>query len=109
MERIEDRSKALSYIGIEVADALKVIPTPVDYDNEEVEEQQNTEAQVQNIEPSTVNAIEEQNKFINETRVDVKPSLWQRIKNSKFGRAVSYIFKIKIVLDTPALPEGKGE
>ena len=28
MERIEDRSKALSYIGIEVADALKLIPTP---------------------------------------------------------------------------------
>ena len=30
MERIEDRSKALSYIGIEVADALKVIPAPVE-------------------------------------------------------------------------------
>ena len=30
MERIEDRSKALSYIGIEVAEALKVIPKPVD-------------------------------------------------------------------------------
>ena len=28
MERIEDRSKALSYIGIEVADALKLIPAP---------------------------------------------------------------------------------
>ena len=28
MERIEDRSKALSYIGIEIADALKSIPTP---------------------------------------------------------------------------------
>ena len=30
MERIEDRSKALSYIGIEVADALIVIPAPVE-------------------------------------------------------------------------------
>ena len=30
MERIEDRSKALSYIGIEVADALKTIPAPVE-------------------------------------------------------------------------------
>ena len=29
MERIEDRSKALSYIGIEIAEALKGIPTPV--------------------------------------------------------------------------------
>ena len=28
MERVEDRSKALSYIGIEIADALKLIPTP---------------------------------------------------------------------------------
>ena len=30
MERIEDRSKALSYIGIEIAEALKGIPTPVE-------------------------------------------------------------------------------
>ena len=30
MERVEDRSKALSYIGIEIADALKLIPTPID-------------------------------------------------------------------------------
>ena len=34
MERIEDRSKALSYIGIEIADALKLIPTPQDDSNE---------------------------------------------------------------------------
>ena len=37
MERVEDRSKALSYIGIEVADALKLIPTPVE-NVEKVEE-----------------------------------------------------------------------
>ena len=37
MERVEDRSKALSYIGIEIADALKLIPTPVE-DVEKVEE-----------------------------------------------------------------------
>ena len=30
MERIEDRSKALSFIGIEIAEALKYIPAPVD-------------------------------------------------------------------------------
>ncbi len=29
MERIEDKSKALSYIGIEIAEALKQIPIPV--------------------------------------------------------------------------------
>ena len=30
LERTEDRSKALSYIGIEVAEALKGIPKPAD-------------------------------------------------------------------------------
>ena len=35
MERIEDRSKALSYIGIEIADALKEIPVPPEQEIEE--------------------------------------------------------------------------
>ena len=39
MERIEDKSKALSYIGIEVADALKLIPAPQEDAEEIVEEQ----------------------------------------------------------------------
>lgn len=104
MERIEDKSKALSYIGIEVADALKVIPTPVDYNKEEITETQNVvEEKVQNV------TVEEQNNFINETRIEVKPSLWSRIKNSRIARTISYIFKIRIVLDMPALPEGRGE
>lgn len=105
MERIEDKSKALSYIGIEVADALKVIPTPVDYSKEEVAEVQTAtkEEQVQTI------TAEEQENFINETRVEVKPSLWSKIKNSRIGRTLSYIFKIRIVIDMPALPEGRGE
>ena len=38
MERIEDRSKALSYIGIEVADALKSIPTPIAVTEEDAQE-----------------------------------------------------------------------
>ena len=38
MERIEDKSKALSYIGIEVADALKLIPAPQEDVEEVVEE-----------------------------------------------------------------------
>lgn len=104
MERIEDKSKALSYIGIEVADALKVIPTPIDYNKEETTEVQNVaEEKVQNITP------EEQNDFINETRIEVKPTLWSRIKNSRIARTISYIFKIRIVIDMPALPEGRGE
>ena len=105
MERIEDKSKALSYIGIEVADALKVIPTPVDYNKEEVAELQKVETE----EKLQAVAQEEQENFINETRIEVKPSLWSRIKNSRIGRTLSYIFKIRIVLDMPALPEGRGE
>ena len=44
-----------------------------------------------------------------ETTFEVKPSLWQRFKNSKFVRAIKYVMKIRVVLDYPALPEGKGE
>ena len=146
MERIEDRSKALSYIGIEVADALKSIPTPVDITEqetvveqtenveqvepiEEIEEQQvekiktaktkkskkaenvqkveeNTQEQTENVEQQT-----EQVKVIEEQQVEKtkKPSLWQRFKNSKFVRTIKYVMKIRVVLDYPALPEGRGE
>lgn len=95
MERIEDRSKALSYIGIEIADALKLIPAPQD-DEVEVAEK------VEEIAP-------EDKKYFEQTRVEVKPSLWQRIKNCKLVRAINYAMKIKVVLQVPALPEGRGE
>jgi len=93
MERIEDRSKALSYIGIEIADALKAIPAP----QEEKIIQEADQVAIEN------------EQYIEETRVKVKPTLWQRIKNSKFGRTVSKIMRIKIVVQIPALPEGKEE
>jgi len=101
MERIEDRSKALSYIGIEVADALKTIPTPIEepVKIEKIEEQQ--EAMIQD------NA---QQQYIEQTTFEAKPSLWERIKNSKVVRAIRYITKIRIVLQYPdALPEARGE
>ena len=125
MERIEDRSKALSYIGIEVADALKVIPKPVDTISEEkvVEEVaalENTEvAKVE--EKQTVSQVvsvsenqEEEKRQIQEYQesvsFDKKPSLWQRFKNSKIVRAFTYVFKIRIRIELPnALPEGKEE
>ena len=112
MERIEDRSKALSYIGIEIADALKAIPTPIEEPEkvEQVEEQQET-ANVQNIQEVS-NAQKEQAKqeYVQETTFEKKPSLWQRIKNSKVVRAIRYISKIRIVVQYPeALPEGRGE
>lgn len=69
MERIEDRSKALSYIGIEIADALKLIPTPQDDSNE-------VEAILNEIKEETP----EEKTYFEQTRVEVKPSLWQRIK-----------------------------
>ena len=93
MERIEDRSKALSYIGIEIAEALKGIPTPVE-----------TPEKVQKVVEEPV-----EDSYYEETRFEVKPSLWERIKNSKLVRTISYIMKIRVVLDVPALPEGRGE
>ena len=47
--------------------------------------------------------------YMKETRFDVKPSLWQRFKNSKIVRTIRYIMKIRVVLEFPALPEGRGE
>ena len=97
MERIEYRSKALSYIGIEIADALKLIPAP--------QEDSEVEAVLDQIEEIAL----EDKTYFEQTRVEVKPSLWQRIKNSKIVRAISYAMKIKVVLQVPALPEGRGE
>ena len=109
MERIEDRSKALSYIGIEIAEALKGIPTPVETPEKEkveaVAEPVATPVQETVAQPSI-----EQQQYFEQTRVEVKPSLWQRIKNSKFVKTISYIMKIKVVIEKPlALTEGRGE
>ena len=114
MERIEDRSKALSYIGIEVADALKLIPTPEETIAETVAEISEAPAtEVKEVAEPKVEAIEEkkeEQEYLEATRVEVKPSLWQRIKNSKVVRAISYVMKIKVTLVKPvALPEGRGE
>ena len=73
MERIEDRSKALSYIGIEIADALKSIPTPVEETIEEVAE---TPIPVQPIEEEQ----QQQQQYIEQTTFEAKQTLWQRIK-----------------------------
>ena len=89
MERIEDRSKALSYIGIQIAESLKNIPVPQEKEVQEVTEQ------------------EENVQYLEETRVEVKPSLWQRVKNSKFVRALRTLTRIRIVIDQPALPEAR--
>ena len=154
LERTEDRSKALSYIGIEVADALKDIPRPADLIIEEAEDEEVQEVEeipVQNVtkvekvatatkakenasnkqvieeedkkeilkekEVSQVVAIEENDEEEQEIQeyqeaitFEKKPSLWQRIKNSKLGRAISYVCRIRIRIELPdALPEGREE
>ena len=137
MERIEDKSKALSYIGIEIAEALKYIPAPVDEiigvsatdeeniitnsivaEPENAKEEKVASAVTNNgteesiTEENVVQELEQvvsdiEDTFLEETRFEAKPSLWQRIKNSKFVRTIKYIMQIRVVLDYPALPEGK--
>ena len=116
MERIEDRSKALSYIGIEIAEALSEIPTPA-FEAKKAKESTKVktkgkvqrekvsliESEVQNKEEETVD------EYIEETRFEVKPSLWQRFKQSRFVQNIKRLTQIRIVLDVPALPEGRGE
>ena len=148
MERIDDKSKALSYIGIEIAEALKYIPAPVDeilggaevgtgvVEEAKVEPTPVVETKVEavaattgteevggettvetvggttgnEIAGTTETAIEtEMETYFEETRFETKPSLWQRIKNSKFVRTIRYIMQIRVVLDYPALPEGRED
>ena len=99
MERIEDRSKALSYIGIEIADALKSIPTPIEETVEQISE-----------EPAEQIVQKQEEQYTQETTFEAKPSLWQRFKSSKFVKAIKAVTRIRIVLDySDALPEGRGE
>ena len=116
MERIEDRSKALSYIGIEVADALKLIPVPENLNEEEdVVQEQNVVQPIANenraVKEEKAKVVAPNQEYVEQTRVEVKPSLWQRFKESKFVKTIKYIMKIRVVLDIPAnaLPEGRGE
>ena len=104
MERIEDKSKALSYIGIEVADALKLIPAPQEDVEDVVEEKIETVEQPKSQILQQTQPVEQDTQYYESTRVEVKPSLWQRFKQSKFVRTIKYIMKIKVVLDIPALP-----
>ena len=100
MERIEDRSKALSYIGIEIAESLK------DIENIEEVKNSNKENEESNVQYNAENQENQENtEYIEDTRVEVKPSLWERIKNMKLVRGIRYIMKIKVVLELPEMPE----
>ena len=133
MERLEDSSKALSYIGIEIADALKLIPAPeeqleaVAAQNAIDEKTKTTELAIEkeNVDETTLEElvnetleetqkdtiVAEQQQYEQETTFEVKPTLWQKIKNSKIVRAATFLFKIRVRIELPgnALPEGRGE
>lgn len=139
MERLEDSSKALSFIGIEISDALKLIPAPeartenieeevIQENNvQEVQDVQEKRKKVKNKVKANVQTIEENENVQNATQNDVqeqeleeykeqttfktKTSFWQKIKNSKIFRAATYVFRIRIRIELPsnALPEGRGE
>ena len=128
MERVEDRSKALSYIGIEIADALKLIPTPVEeivkveeVPQENVVREQpvvrnvimNNNVMKQNaMNPQVMNMQQQQpqQQMQEQMPKKAKSSLWNKIKNSKLVTAIKYAFKAKIVLQLPsALPEGNND
>lgn len=112
MERIEDRSKALSYIGLEVAEALKEIPAPeitttVTQNAQEVKEEMAINQNVQTV--GVTGQTAEEAQYIEETQVEAKKSLWQKFKQSKIGKVMTAVFRIRIVMVDNALPEGRGE
>ena len=138
MERLEDSSKALSFIGIEISDALKLIPTPEEKIEQIAEEEEEApvmqavqtekqvktkkkekvkaKANVQTVQESEEiqekgNVNQELEEYKQETTFKAKTSLWQRFKNSKIVRAATYVFRIRIRIELPsnALPEGRGE
>ena len=136
MERLEDSSKALSFIGIEISDALKLVPTPeAPVEQIEVQEEQNINVEQVSIKEAKSKKVHKQEKetieniqTIEEAPLDIdenqeieeykeattfktKTSLWQKIKNSKLVRAATYVFRIRIRIELPsnALPEGRGE
>ena len=118
MERIEDKSKALSYIGIEIAEALEEIPKSVSEEKKtkgKSKSKTKTQEKTKNLIESRVQKVEEQpieevvEEPIEEETFEVKPSLWQRFKQSRFVQNLKRLTHIRIVLDVPALPEGRGE
>ncbi|MBP3503224.1 MAG: hypothetical protein J6K42_07135 [Clostridia bacterium] len=115
MERIEDKSKALSYIGIEIAESLKDIENVEETKKIDVNEQSEENAQEIEVNQENQEDFQNDSEYIDDTRIEVKPSLWDRIKNMKLVRGIRYIMKIKVVLELPdmseitGLPEGQDK
>lgn len=73
MERIEDRSKALSFIGLEIAEALKYIPAPIDEEAGFIAEETPIE-EIEKVEEIKVKEVTRR-----ETKVEVKPEKFQML------------------------------
>ena len=63
--------------------------------------------------PATVNTeFVDMDNYLNKIWINVENSCFihkPKIKNSKIVRAIKYAFKIRVVLQYPALPEGREE
>ena len=103
MERIEDKSKALSYIGIEIAESLKDIQNieePKVVEQSSVpQEQATTQDDLKNSEAEVSQDLVVQEPYTEE--VPAKPTLWERIKNMKLMRGIRYLMRIRVVLELP--------
>ena len=103
---------------------IDLIPTPVAEEpkvDEAAEQAKVEEAkpQTNNVKVANTNVAPTQpvqsktqayENFYSETRTEVKSSLWNKFKNSKFVRAVKYALKIRVVLQLPeALSEGNSD
>ena len=108
MERIEDRSKALSYIGLEVAEALKEIPAQEIKTEGVIGTDTISNQNVQNAQ-TVGGQTEEEAQYVADTQVQAKKSFWQKFKESKVGKVMTAVFRIRIVVVDNALPEGRGE
>jgi len=120
MERIEDKSKALSYIGIEIAESLKDIQNieeaKIEVDEKSVLEDNKGEKcniaskTESNEDGADVEACAEPHDLIPYSDENsAKHSLWERIKNMKLIRGIRYLMKIKVVLELPELDDKKDK
>lgn len=125
MERIEDRSKALSYIGIEIAESLKDIQNIEEAKNTETAKNINTNSEADtctNTQTNVDDISDTQSEDIEteeptetydlvpyKEEVVTKPSLWERIKNMKLIRGIRYLMKIKVVLELPEPEDNKNK
>ena len=106
--------------GISKKNKIKDIEEELDEETEEVEDYEteedyeeeadiDVEAETnENVSNAEIESGFEEDEYLEETRFEKKPSLWQRIKNSKLVRTINYILKIRVVLDYPALPDVDG-